>query len=323
MLSNENVNLERLPFPKARAHWLAIKEVDEKNAIDLACRLIPLHPDRPFFPSHALDLAKTTGDELRVARLVLDVAEREGSVQLQPVFSATDVLLASPDASSSERVEAVNLRNSLIEASPERHFFRAQLARRERDHHTALQEASAHLALYPSHKPALVLRATAAMQTGRWGRYCNEILALASIEGNARSNEMLDLFQRFRTAQGLSSASPDDLIIQQELLETPGAVYEYAMEHAPPPDMDARQGVVLLTGSLAGGGAERIVATMLQGFRRMESDESPQLWLFSKTDGAAGNALFYLPLTGLCEDELHIIDPVQKPGEPFCWLPAF
>ncbi|RJE84151.1 glycosyltransferase family 1 protein [Paracoccus onubensis] len=323
MLSNENINLEQLPFPKARAHWLAIKQVDERNAIDLACRLIPLHPDRPFFPSHALDLAKTTGDELRVARLVLDVAEREGSVQLQPVFTATDILLASPDATSSERAEAVNLRDSLIEASPERHFFRAQLARRERDHNTALQEASAHLELYPSHKPALVLRATAAMQTGRWGRYCNEILALASIEGNARSNEMLNLFQQFRAAQGLSSATPDDIIMQQELLETPGAVYEYAMEHAPPPDMDARQGVVLLTGSLAGGGAERIVATMLQGFRRMEPDESPQLWLFSKTDGAAGNALFYLPLTGLREDELHIIDPVQQPGEPFCWLPPF
>ena len=317
------MDLERLPFPKARAHWLTIKEADERNAIDLACRLIPLYPDRPFFPAQALDLAKTTGDELRVARLVLDVAKQEISTQLQPVFAATDILLTSPEATSSERAEAVSLRDNLIETSPQKHFFRAQLARRERDHNTALQEASTHLQLYPSHKPAVVLRATAAMQTGRWGRYCNEILALEAIEGNDRSAEMLDLFQRFRAAQGLSSASPDDIIRHQELLETPGAVYEHAMEHAPSPDTAPRQGVVLLTGSLAGGGAERIVATMLQRFRKMEPKESPQLWLFSKTDGAAGNALFYLPLTGLREDDLHVIDPVQQPGEPFCWLPPF
>lgn len=324
MLPDETVDFETLPFPQARERWLAFsRQVDEKRAFDLAYRLIPLYPDRPFFPAHALELAKTTEDKLRVARLLLDVAERKVGVQLQPIFTAVDILSASSQVTLSERTEAVHLRNRLMEASPRRHFFRAQLARRERDLDAALKEMATHLSLFPTDVPALVLRASIAMQTGRWGRYCNEILALESIQGNTRSSEMLDLFQQFRAAQGLSSTSPDDMILNQEWLETPGAVYEYAMDRAPLPDTAARQGVVLLTGSLAGGGAERIVATMFQKFRTMRPDEDLQLWLFSKTDGAAGNALFYLPLTGLREDELHIVEPVQRPNEPFCWLPPF
>lgn len=324
MLSDARVDFATLPFPKAREYWLVLSgRVDRKDALELACRLIQRYPDRAFFPSHALDLARGTGDELRVARLVLDTAAREDGIQLQPVFTATDILLASPHSTPSERDEAVRLRDRLTEASPQRHFFRAQLARRERNLDVALKETSAHLELFPYDVPALVLRASVAIQTGRWGRHCNEILALASVQGNARSTEMLESFQRFRAAQGLSHASPEDIILHQDRLETPGAVYEYAMGLAPLPDQAKRHGVVLLTGSLAGGGAERIVATMFREFRAIEPDEDLQLWLFSKSDGAAGNALFYLPLTGLREDELHIIEPAQQPREPFCWLPPF
>ncbi|WJS85327.1 glycosyltransferase [Paracoccus sp. TOH] len=324
MLSQKSVDLEGLPFPKAREHWLtASKQMDKKSAIDLACKLIPLYPERPFFPAHALDLAKATGDELRVARLVLEVAEGEVSVALQPVFTATDMLLASSQASPAECAKAIYLRDRLMEVSPQRHFFRAQLARRENKVDTALNEVSTHLDLFPSDAPALILRATLAMQTGRWGRYCNEISALASIQSNPRSTELLNLFQTFQAAQGLSSTTPSDLVLNQERLETPGAVYEYAMDRAPEPDTAVRQGVVLLTGSLAGGGAERIVATMCRQFKEMEPAENLQLWLFSKTNGPAGNALFYLPLTGLREEELHIIEPVRQSSEPFCWLPPF
>lgn len=323
IMSDEAIELGNMPFFKARKYWLAAKQINAENAIDLACRLIPLYPDRPFFPAQALELAKAAGDEIRVARLLLNIASHKAGIQIQPVLTAVDIILASPGITPLERTEVIGLRAKLLEASPQRHFFRAQLARRERDLDTALEEISTHLNLHPSDVPALVLRATIAMQTGRWGKYCNELLTLTSIEGNARSAELLDLFQRFRAAQGFSSATAEEMVLNQGHLETPGAVYEYAMDRAPPPDTSAREGVVLLTGSLAGGGAERVVATMFRQFRTMEPNEDLQLWLFSKTDGAAGKALFYLPLTGLKEEDLHIVEPVQKSNEPFCWLPPF
>ncbi len=235
-----------------------------------------------IFSAQALDLARAIGEELRVARFLLNTASDKAGIQLQPVLTAVDIILDSPQATPSERTAAIGLRDRLIEAAPQRHFFRAQLARRERDLDTAMAEISAHLGLYPSDISALVLRASIAMQTGRWGKYASEILALAAIEGNERSAELLDLFQRFQAAQGFSPDAADDIALHHERLETPGAVYEYAMDRAPAPDTSARKGVVLLTGSLAGGGAERIVATMFRQFRTMEPDEDLQLWLFPR-----------------------------------------
>lgn len=322
MAQKDSTDFDGLPFPKARARWLAVSDrLDDGRALDLACSLVPRFPAQGFFIAQALNLGRATGQQLRVARLVAEVAAVSPQVPVHHVMTAADILMNA--AAPEEQEEAVALRDRLIEASPRRHYFRAALAQRARDRDTAAAEIAAHLQRFPDDAQALVLRGTLAWQGGRWGRHCRDILAMRQAEGNPRAAEMLDLFARFRAAQGLAQATPEEIAGQEHRLETPGAVYEYAMTIAPPPDAGERRGVVMLTGSLAGGGAERIVATTLNRFRAWRDDEEAQLWLFSKASGDAGDALFYLPLTGLREDELHIVGAANVQSEPFCWLPPF
>lgn len=52
--------------------------------------------------------------------------------------------------------------------------------------------------------------------------------------------------------------------------------------------------------------------------------EPVHLWLFSKTGPAgSGDGLFYLPLTGLDESDLHVLATATEITEPFRWLPPF
>lgn len=311
-------------FSQAREKWLSISgHMDESEALDLACALVAAFPRRPFFISRAMDLAARQDRKLQVARVIMDAAEREDGTPVGPIIRATDIIVQSDDVAEAERRHAEQLRERFTEASPRRHLFRALAANRAHDPDLARREVARHLADFPDDKPALALRGALAYRSGRWGRYCNDILALQAVEGNAQSERFLDLFERFRAARGLSGMPPEEMARNDEMLETPGAVYEHAMKIAPAPDGGTRHGVIMLTGSLGGGGAERIVATAFRRFRELEHVEDTRLWLFSKIARHGGNALFYLPLTGLSEDELTVIQPAEDQEEPFCWLPPF
>ncbi|MCP5075139.1 MAG: glycosyltransferase, partial [Rhodobacteraceae bacterium] len=187
----------------------------------------------------------------------------------------------------------------------------------------ARTELATHLRDHPDDPQAIILRGVVAYQSGRWGRYCADLLALDGFTDRQKPKHIFETFQSFRSAQELADAVPAELRRRQTDLETPGAVCEFALHNSPEPDPAPRKGVVMMIGSLAGGGAERVVATSLRHFRETSQDEVVDLWLFSKQQNAEIDALFYLPLTGLDEKEIVLIEPAEEQSQPFVWLPRF
>lgn len=307
-----------------RARWpQLVEELDPPTAAGLACALAVRFPNYGFFEARAIALARTNDFSLPVARTLVDLVEQGNVIPLHPVSLAWGVIESDPTTSDDERERVGLLYDRLIEASPRRHFFRAMRFQRMGERVAAIKEVQTYLESYPDDREAIILGGNLALGTGRIGRYAHMFAALEphlNVVGAQRAWRVYDTFAR---AQGLDPRNPDEVTKHESMMETPGGAYEAGMALAPPPNDETHQGVAFLIGSLAGGGAERVVATTIRTFRDRQSEENVELLLLSKKAGSAGDPLFYLPLTGLTEDELVIIEPSTETTNPFGWLPPF
>ena len=317
-------DLSAITLKDIRTRWpQLVEELDPPTAAGVACSLAVRFPNNGFFEAQAISLARGNGFSLPVARTLIDLVERGHAIPLHPVTLAWGVIENDATTSDDERERVNQLYDRLIEASPRRHFFRAVRFRRMGERDAAIEEVQTYLKSYPDDREAIILGANLALSTGRIGRYAHMFAALEPHLNVANAQQAWRLYDSFARAQGLDPRNPDEVTKHEYMMESPGGAYEAGMALAPPPSKEIRQGVAFLIGSLAGGGAERVVATTIHTFRNRQSEENVELLLLSKTAGPAGDPLFYLPLTGLSEDELVIIEPSVETTNPFSWLPPF
>lgn len=325
-LPSSVADIAKLPGPAAIRAWQDLRPTLADNAerFARACEIYGRLPRNGFFAKEVLDLGALAGQEAAAARLILSTAAAdEARAPAHPVMKAVLALSRVGGLDGAELDRAVALRDRLIDAAPRAGVYRAILAQWDRDLERAIGHLQGFVAEHPDDVEAVMLYANLAMQSGRPARHAPVFARLRDLPTGPRGAQLADGFDSLCRAVGLDPADTDSLLREQARLETPGGIYELAMRMAPPPDPEPRSGVVMMTGSLAGGGAERIVAMTFRRFRELEPDEDAQLWLFSKSDSPGGNPLFYLPLTGLTEDQLHVVEASDRRDPPFCWLPPF
>lgn len=317
-------SLKALSLEDLRSRWTTIAgEFDPPTMAGLACALAARFPNYGFFEAQAIGIARSNGFLLPVAWTLVDLVETGSPLPIHPVSVAWGVIESDPATTDAERARVGALFDRMIEASPRRYFFSAVRSQRMGDRPAAIEDIKTHLASFPEDRDAIILGGNLALGTGRIGRYAHLLAALEPYADRPGAKRAWAVYESFARAQGFDPRNPNEIVDHESMMETPGGAYEAGMALAPPPDTEPRHGVAFLIGSLAGGGAERVVATTIRTFRERQSEEDVQLLLLSKKQGSAGDPLFYLPLTGLAEEELRIIEAADEPQEPFVWLPPF
>ena len=296
----------------------------ENDRLKLALELAQRFPANNFFLQEALDIGQEADRMLHVARSILQLARHETDISMYPITRACHLIENHADVDEPERKQALSLFKELIQSKPRKHFFQAQLERQRSNFVLALQELDEHLSENPNDEIAVILRGEIALQSGQPGKYLHAISALRKLKDNPRAKHVIEAFYSFASAQGIDPISEKDVSQNSEKLETPGGACEAIVRLAPSPSSDFQKGkVVFLTHALAAGGAERILANIVRHFRESKEANRTELWLFRKSHGLNSDARFYLPLTGMTEDELHIVKPADSVISPFSWLPTF
>ena len=323
-VSGEMSKLAGMSFAEIRAQWGEVQtRLNPAATVALACALAERFPNNGFFEAQALALGREHGMVLPVARRLVELGEAGVRVPLHPITVAVEIIESDPSTNEAERERAVALADREIEASPRRHYFRAIRHRRGGAPDAAFEEVQLHLEIFPEDSEAIVLCGVLASQTGRLGRYARQLAALKPYGQRPGPRRAFAMYEGLARAQGLDPSNPDDVARYEDQMETPGGAYEAAIRTAPPPDRRARSGVAFLIGSLAGGGAERVVATTVRSLRSRQPSEDVRLWLMNREMGTAGDPMFYLPLTGMTQADLTFIEAAAEPEEPFAWLPPF
>lgn len=291
-----------------QAHALALRCIDEFSNSPLFYNLI-------FGPTVPLGFQKEAVEQAaRLARAGKPVAARG----LLSALRIARFTLQDNGLYTAVR-DALSERESTI---PEKHLVRAQIAAWDHQWSEAWREINTHLALHPDDAAAIFLRGSLAYRSGRWGQYAPEINALRHLTANTAAQDIHRKVSDFFALQGADLGTHGGSDHDVPALSTPGAVFERVAREAPPAVAGERSGIVMICGSLAPGGAERIVAMIYESLRRRHPEEKVSLWLFTDK-GTDANGLFYLPLTGATRDELTILDTTPAISEPFSWLPPF
>lgn len=173
----------------------------------------------------------------------------------------------------------------------------------------------------PGNAAAVKERGGLALLLGRWGRDAGAIAAARAHapKGSAleRQIQAADAFlARFGGSLEAATAEPAKFA----RLATPETVFAHLAQTAAPGEEAGREGLVMVGGSFAAGGAERILAACYRDFRARPPVEHTRLVLFEFEASAATG--FYFPLTGAGAEEVHVARPAIPSTEPITWLPT-
>jgi glycosyltransferase involved in cell wall biosynthesis/tetratricopeptide (TPR) repeat protein len=163
-------------------------------------------------------------------------------------------------------------------------------------------------------------RATFALALGHWGRdakYLLEARALVdSSSALAREIAEADLLLR---ACGVSLEEAGATPSSFDHVRAPETAFEVIVKSLlPPPDAAPREGLVMIIGSLAGGGAERVLANTLSSLSRDRRFAWLKLYVCDLAQETSKD--FYLPLSGLKRADVVVLDHECKVEPPLSWL---
>lgn len=202
--------------------------------------------------------------------------------------------------------------------APNGAIWRARTLRLEGELDAALGELTQRPAS-PDDDAAIVReRAVFALANGYWGRDAKLLLA-ARPTADATLAENIgqaDLLLR-ACGSSLEQAAADPASACH--VSTPESVFELVSATSPPrATAGERNGLVMIVPSLAGGGAERIVASSFRSWAKDPRFGWAKLYV-SDLDRDA-QADFYLPLTGIQRSDIVILENEQRLDPPWVWL---
>jgi glycosyltransferase involved in cell wall biosynthesis/tetratricopeptide (TPR) repeat protein len=191
----------------------------------------------------------------------------------------------------------------------------------------AAEQALAELGQPPAsgfERPAVLReRASIALALGYWGRDAGCLLAARSEgAGGAALLENIGYADDFLRARGTSLEEAAKNPSRFAHLKSPETAFEMIASRLPVAKADRGTGLVMVVPSLAGGGAERIVAHCVNGIGRDTRFAWRQLYAqdLSRETGAD----FYLRYTGLNRSDITLLRNEETLESPWSWLgPGF
>ena len=226
----------------------------------------------------------------------------------------------STDAAEIDRARDLVFRAA--EADKRGLVWRARLHRRERRAADAVADYEAAVAYDPNDGSVHRELAWSVLSLGDWGRHAPALAralphAPAGSPLHAAISEVDAMLRTFGGSLELAAAEPAAFAH----VRSPESIAEQIAERTPPPNaLDGRDGVVMIIGTLAAGGAERMLAT---SFRRIRHDARfgwAKLYAIDVSPETRKD--FYLPLTGLAREEVVVLDRHGVARPPLSWLGA-
>ena len=217
--------------------------------------------------------------------------------------------------------------NSVFVASEDGAVWQARDLMRRGELESAARTLDAHLARAdgtPSEE-ALLVRGKVALADGRWGRDWPHLKALEQLETPVAVKHRDDLAVVRSLFADLGESFDDGPVTPSfAAVASPESAAEVICR-APVNGVEARnrdsKGLLLAGGSLAAGGAERLMAICFREFRRR--DVLGQVDLAIKANGPRrldDDPLFFLPLTGARESELLRLGEPEVLAAPFSYI---
>lgn len=314
----DRLDLSKAPFNVLmRAASLRATLGDEMASLEAAQEAMKRFPDKPGSYAHAL-------------RLVADPDQRD-TVLRAGLRNTTDIPLAfqilrslAPRRGHDPRWQHVLKHFSTItQDHPQRYLWLARRLRLEGSLDEAKQALERYLGDVPGDRIAAQELTDIAIQMRRWGADAKVIAAgleRLDFDPNIRSKcRVID--QLFRDCGGSlaeAAADPDKFAD----ISTPATPMRLIAERTPPTAIEKdRSGLVMIGGSLAAGGAERIMAQTFRQFREMNLVGGVELWLFQFRDDESKQ--FYVPLTGLMASDIVELASPDEIRPPFSYFPEF
>ena len=200
------------------------------------------------------------------------------------------------------------------------HLWRARLHHLEGNSDAACAEIDAGLAAAPGDPALTKERCRYALASGRWGRDAALLLNAWKLEA-----PFLERFRAIAHADDVLRAFGGSLEMAARdpqrfaHVRTPESVFEHVVQHLKAVhDADSHSGLVMIIGSLAAGGAERVVANAFRLLSQADEFAWTKLYVCDlKADTAQD---FYLPLTGFARDRVIELGEPQKLEPPLSWL---
>lgn len=193
--------------------------------------------------------------------------------------------------------------------------YRAKLEGRKSD---ACKLLSQHVSENPEDTKSRLELGVLAYRNGYWGKYHDHIRNLKEFPNNTHAADALESVESFLDFCSARSALPAESLIGSAM-QSPASVFEHVLNAHARRDQRPRNGIAMIAPSLAGGGAERIAATI---FRELSDNPEPvEMVLYEDFHDGGRDGLFYLPLTELSEEDIRQLDTNIDVEEPFGWLP--
>ncbi|HEX8232004.1 MAG TPA: glycosyltransferase [Caulobacteraceae bacterium] len=315
--------MEQGPPPEGLARLVAmmLKLGERAAAEDLALHALHLHGERGEAAEPLLRMLLQTGRLDAAERLAREALRRPG-LDL-PLALLIKQALRRGQADDAVKAQARERYLRLAEASPDRHLWMARLHKLQGHPAKALAAYSAALEDRPADPAIVKERAWLALEQGVWGRDAITLQAARAVAapGSKLASQIASaerLFQRLGASLDQAAADPAAFTH----VSTPGAVFRHLVATAPAAEFKPgeRKGLVMVGGSLAGAGAERIMALSYKGYRDSGRFADTKLYLYNFREGAPSGAC--LPLTGAGAHEIETLTPPREPpAEPIAWLP--
>jgi glycosyltransferase involved in cell wall biosynthesis len=314
LLSSPGEHVEA--FQRAAKLQMRMGCVDD--SLRLACVSASRDPARIGGVLTAL-IALGKGDEaLASARALLEAGSNDVRV-----FHAIYTALTKLGAPEEDVFVARGRLLDCAEASGCGGLWRARLLWQEGENEAAIVEIESALARTPDDPALIKERASFALNDGYWGRDAAILLKARPLAGafSGISYGIIQadrLFRAHGSSLEMAAAEPETFAH----IKTPECVFAQVSETVfAPAAAQPRSGMVMVVGSLAGGGAERILANTFRHLSQSGNFDWIKLYVSDLANETSKD--FYLPLTGLTRSDVVVLNQDCEITEPLCWLPRW
>ena len=311
------MSLPELSLSEAREKYNKLKQTDARQASEFALSLAPRFASRQFFYRRLLSADTDLDIRRRAAASALRMAANGVQINSKILEKSANILAEVPDIKNHQPFldyigESCDARNKVVALGE---IHQAKLERRWDDAYKMLAQ---YVKDHPQDSRQKLELGLLAYRSGSWGERASAILALGDFPSNDKAIEAFEAVKSFFHACSISPAPPMDTkrLIS---LQSPTSVFRHALRVCPPAETEGRKGIAMIAPSLAGGGAERIAATICQG---LSDKGNPVEVAIYEVGGKSGrDHLFYLPMLGLERGDIQVLDLKKPLREPFSWLP--
>ncbi|MDF3604989.1 glycosyltransferase family 4 protein [Paracoccus sp. DMF-8] len=313
-IKDETVLSSEPTLQEARARYEDLKTRSSRHADEFALSVAPQFGTSQFFYRRLL--SDNTDPDIRkraaisLLQMSEDGAEVDVRLQVKAVEALAELSDESPDIALPPCVNDIRDRYAALKK-----FHKAKLDRRWNDAYGILAR---YVEDHPDDEKRRLELGLLAYRSGVWGERASAIHALSDYPHNERAREALKAVETFFQARADSPGFPMD-VDRLTGVNSPGSVFQHVLSSFPAPSLENREGAVMIAPSLAGGGAERIAATIFRGVKAKGKRIEMAIY---EVEGKSGrDPLFYLPMTGLDRKDIQILDLSASLREPFTWLP--